>query len=146
MSTRTRSRPAAKPATARPRQQQRAAGPALPDWFTGRWPPAALAVIVELGHLAAALVEWPTGMPRGLAHVLIAAAFGVLAATVYFGQSWVVPAIGLCLSLALAIVSLAGALTGAGLYRELPAGAAAGLAAAELVLAGLFALRWRLDA
>jgi hypothetical protein len=118
----------------------------VPDWLTGRWPPAALAVAAELGHLAAALVEWPAGTPRGLAHILVAAAFGALAASVYFGQSWVVPAIGLCLSLALAVTSLAGALTGAGLYREFPAGAAAGLAAVELVLAGLFALRWRLDA
>jgi hypothetical protein len=118
----------------------------VPDWLTGRWQPAALAVAAELGHLAAAVVEWPAGTPRGLAHILVAAAFGVLAASVYFGQSWVVPAIGLCLSLALAVTALAGALTGAGLYREFPAGAAAGLAAAELVLAGLFALRWRLDA
>lgn len=138
MSTRTRSRTAAKSYTDRLRQRTAAPRPARrwPSWLTGRELPALLAVLAELGHLAATLVEWPGSPVRGALHALVAVALGLIATTVHFGPKRFVPEVAIGLALALPAGWLAGALTGASPYADFPFGAAAGLAVVELALAG----------
>jgi hypothetical protein len=140
MTTRSRSRPRGTASyTARLQQRSAASRPVRhwPDWITTRHWPAALAVLAEAGHLAAALVEWPAGPLRGLFHVLVAAAFGLLAAGLYFGPVRLALTLGIGLTSALPAGWLAGALLNMSPFQDYPTPAAISLTAAELLLAAL---------
>ncbi|HEV2778622.1 MAG TPA: hypothetical protein VGX25_04405 [Actinophytocola sp.] len=144
MSTRTRSRarPAARSYTAR--LHDRTAKP-LPTRRLPAWIAATVALCAELGHLAAAGTEWPASMPRGLVHVVAAAALGLVAANVYFGPNRLIVRAAMTLGLALPALWLTGAVAGFPLYRDFPIVAAGALAAVELGLAGLSAHGLRRD-
>lgn len=138
MSTRIRSRPSGRSYTAR--LQQRAAAPRSarqwPAWL--RQVPAPLALAAELGHLAAAFVEWPASPVRGMVHVLAAAALGLLAVIVYCGPNRLALGSGIVITVALPAGWLAG------LYQDFPV--AGVLAAVELMVAALLAVRlWKSD-
>jgi hypothetical protein len=140
MSTRTRSRPAARSATARPRQ--RAAEPTWewPDWLNLPAVFAIGALVAELGHLSAAVVEWPAAPARGLFHVLTAAALGAIAVTVYFGSTGPVLIAGITLTLVPPAAWLTGALLGMSPYGDFPPLAALGLTMTEIALAGVLSV------
>lgn len=120
------------------------------------WLAVGLAVLVELGHLGTAYVEWPTSAARGGYHVLAGALLGLVAAVVLPDQAGGGPgatpggsrvaragaAAGAVLAVAGPVLWLAGGLLGAPPYAELPVLAAAGLAGAELVLAALLVGVW----
>ncbi|HLV57474.1 MAG TPA: hypothetical protein VKY81_01160 [Natronosporangium sp.] len=98
---------------------------------------AALAVAVELGHLAAALVEWPQSTTRGIYHVLAGAAFGLLAVAVHTGAGRLVRGSGAAVAGLGPVVWAVGAVVGAPPYAHLPLPGAAALTAAEVALAAL---------
>jgi hypothetical protein len=115
----------------------------LPAWLASRPVVALVAVLAELGHLAAAVLEWPDSLPRGMFHVLAAAALGVLATSVYFGQSRVELVLGTGLTVFLPLAWLAGALLGFSLYQHHPGLAAAAAAVLEVGAAGVLTVLWR---
>lgn len=141
MTTRGRSR------TYTDRLHQRMAAPRrtrrLPAWLPLRTAGAVVVGCAEVGHLAAAMMEWPGSVPRGVFHVLAAAALGVLASSVYFGRSRVELALGVALTVFLPVAWLAGALLGMSPYRHHPDLAAAAAAALEVTVAGLLTMLWR---
>ncbi|HEY8451826.1 MAG TPA: hypothetical protein VIL54_06350 [Natronosporangium sp.] len=98
---------------------------------------AVLAVAVELGHLAAAFVEWPQSTARGVHHVLAGAAFGLLAVAVHAGAGRVVRGAGAAVAGLGPVAWAVGAVLGAPPYAHLPLPAAAVLTAAEVALAAL---------
>jgi hypothetical protein len=128
------------------RLQERTAAPKRPK--RPRTPePAPLiagaAIAVELGHLAAAFVEWPQAAPRGLLHVLVAAALGLVAVSVYFGPSRPWLALGITVAVASPLAWLAGGLAGLSPYRDFPVVAAVALTVAEAGLAVLLTFHVR---
>jgi hypothetical protein len=129
------------------RLHQRTAAPRAvkerPAWLAPRPLAAAAAVLAELGHLAAAVLEWPDSLPRGMFHVLAAAALGLLAASVYFGQSRAGLVLGIALTVFLPLAWLAGALFGISPYQHQPGLASAATAALEVGAAGLLTTLWR---
>jgi hypothetical protein len=116
-----------------------------PPWLTLRVLSAAVLGVAELGSLAAAEVEWPDSLPRGLFHVLAAAVLGLLAATVYFGRSRVELSAGAVLAALLAVAWPAGAIAGLSPFRQLPGLAAAALTLLEAAAAALLAVAWSRD-
>lgn len=116
MSTRTRNRPrgSGQSYTVQLRQRaaarQRARSRSWPSWLTDRKGPALVALVAEVGHLGAALVEWPDSPTLGVVHVLAAAALGLIAVSVYFGHSRpvVVAGIGVVLPVSWLVTALAG--------------------------------------
>lgn len=138
MTTRSRTRSSytarAQRRTAAPRRRKRS-----PAWVSGPHLPALLAVAAELGHLAAALVEWPGGWVRGLVHVLVAAGLGLLAVGVYFGPYRRVPAVAV--ALALPAAWSVGAIAGLPPYADFPVLGAIALTTTELVIAGMLVAR-----
>lgn len=145
MSTRQRPRPRANTYTARLHQRQAALRRVVrrPEWRAARPLAASLALGMELGHLAAALTEWPAAAPRGLFHVLAAAAAGLLTVGVYFGRTRTELMLGAVLAAALPLAWLTGAAAGLSPYQDFPFLAAAVLSAVEVILAGLLAAQWR---
>jgi hypothetical protein len=146
VTTRNRSRPRGT-LSYTARLQQRTAAPRprrhRPDWLTTRHLPALLTVSAELGHLAAAVTEWPAAPQRGLFHVLAAACLGLVATFVYFGHSRSELIIGVALTVALPSAWPAGALLHLSPFHDFPALAAAALSAVELGAAALFAVHTR---
>jgi len=98
---------------------------------------AVLAVAVELGHLAAAFVEWPQSTVRGVYHVLAGAAFGLLAVAVHAGAGRVVRGAGAAVAGLLPVAWPAGAALGVPPYVHLALPVAAAVTAAEVALAAL---------
>ncbi|HEU5470241.1 MAG TPA: hypothetical protein VFV67_06280 [Actinophytocola sp.] len=145
MSTRTRSRSSGRSYTARLHDRAVAARRTSrpPAWLASPYPPALLALGAELGHLAAALVEWPAAPVRGLVHVLAAAVFGLIAVSVYFGPGRIAVVAGIAAGLMLPVAWPAGALAGVPLYLNFPLWAVVPLVVIETALAGLLILRTR---
>lgn len=98
---------------------------------------AVLAVVVELGHLAAAFVEWPQSTARGVYHVLAGAVFGLLAVAVHAGAGRVVRRVAAAVAGLGPLAWAAGAALGAPPYADLVLPAATAIAAAEVALAAL---------
>ena len=96
---------------------------------------AGLAAAAEIGHLAAAWMEWPDTVQRGIFHVVVAAALGLLAVGLYLDQRYR-PA-GLGLAAAVVVCWPLGALIGASPYLHFPVLAALAVTTAELILAVL---------
>jgi hypothetical protein len=102
-----------------------------PTWMTARHLPAVLIAVAEAGHLTAALVEWPAAPPRGLFHVLVAAALGLLSVMIYFGHSTVELVLGAVFLPAVVVAWLFGT------YQDFPPLAATAVSTIELAAAGL---------
>jgi hypothetical protein len=115
---------------------------ALRRWLGTPWLPAALAVAAEVGHLAAAFVEWPESAARGAYHILAGALLGLVAAAVSAASGRLALAAGAAVATAGPVVWLGGALLGTAPYRELPVGIAAGTALVEIALAAVLLLAW----
>lgn len=102
-----------------------------------------LAVAAELGHLAAALVEWPDTTARGGFHIAAGALLGLLAAMVWFGPNPGLLAAGAAVALAGPVLWLAGSVLAASPYAQLPVPVAIGVTAGEVALAALLLAAWR---
>ena len=147
MSARTRARPASRSYTARLQRRKVYRPPRpWPAWLTNAvagWHLAlTLALVAELGHLAAAVVEWPGSAARGAFHVVVAGGLGVLAVSVYFGLSTLdtmVAAVGTAL---VPVLWLAGAVAGLTPYQETSIVVAAAVTVAEAVTAAVMVARW----
>ncbi|MPZ29199.1 MAG: hypothetical protein GEV12_23100 [Micromonosporaceae bacterium] len=101
------------------------------------WLSVGLAVAAELGHLGTAYVEWPESAIRGGYHVAAGALLGLVAAVLWSGATAAGAAVAGAVAATGPVLWLGGAVLGAAPYADLPVLAAAGLAAAELVLAAL---------
>jgi hypothetical protein len=148
MSTRTRNRPrgSGQSYTAQLRQRtaarQRRRARSWPTWLTSRRGPALVALAAEVGHLGAALAEWPGSPGRGVLHVLAAATLGLVAATVYFGHSRPVVVAGTGIGLALPVGWLVATVAGAPPFLAFPWGMAVLVAALEVAIAAWLAGPW----
>jgi hypothetical protein len=109
---------------------------------TPAWLLAALAVIGEVGHLAAAYVEWPGATARGAYHVTAGALLGLVAVVLSTGTGRRRLAAGAAIAVAGPVLWLAGSLVDASPYHQLPLPAALGVGAAEAALATLLVLGW----
>ncbi|MGH3327439.1 MAG: hypothetical protein ACRDPT_06535 [Streptomycetales bacterium] len=98
---------------------------------------AGLALGGEIGHLAAATVEWPVSTPRGVFHIVVAALLGLFATRLYVGASRTEQTAGAVLCLLLPICWLALTLVGVSPYRDTPTALALLLSTAELALTAL---------
>jgi hypothetical protein len=137
VTTRNRPRPGgAKTYTAR--LYQRAAAPKRRRLVT-RPLLTAVTLTAEIGHLTAALIEWPAAPVRGLVHVFAAAVLGLLTAIIYFGQSRVELMLGIVATLAVPGLWFAGAVFGLALYQDFPLLAAIAVSTVEFGAAGLLA-------
>jgi hypothetical protein len=99
----------------------------------------AVTLTAEIGHLIAALIEWPAAPVRGLAHILAAAVLGLLTAIIYFGQSRVELMLGIAATLAIPSLWFTGAVFGLTLYQDFPLLAAIAVSTVEVGAAGLLA-------
>ena len=126
----------------RPPSRPRGPAPAGPRWWSLPWLPAVLAVVAEVGHLAAAFVEWPESTDRGAYHVVAAALLGLVAAAGSGARRWMLAA-GAAVAGSGPALWLGGALAGSAPYAGLAVPVAAGVAAAEVALAVLLVTAWR---
>lgn len=137
MSTRTRSRPAGKSYTDRLYERSAAPRRRQPTRPTARPVSALLTLTAEVGHLTAAVIEWPAAPVRGLCHVLVAAGLGLLTATLYFGHSRTETIVGIVVSLAIPATWVAGMPISLSLYRDFPLPAAIAVSTIEFAVAAL---------
>lgn len=112
----------------------------LRRWSALPWPLPVLAVAAEVGHLAAAFLEWPGAPVRGLYHVVAAGLLGLVAAAWSGprrpGLGWAATAAA-AVALSGPVAWLGGALAGATPYAALPVSFAGVIILAEVSLAAL---------
>jgi len=122
--------------------------PSFPRLFAAlmlAWRPvtASFALAAEVGHLVAAVVEWPGAPARGAGHLLAAGALGVVAMGIVFAPDRMHVLAGLAVGTLVPVAWLVGVFAGASLYRDYPLPAAAAVTAVELAAAAILAARSR---